>query len=179
MIEILKEVLPYISGLYTLPWIVIGFFLTILIARAIGREKIDRIMKKIGLILLYFFIPVLLFRIFISTNFEAKELEFALIVALVIVLMYLLAYFFARYQIKKQQISGKKESLYMKTLLVNQGRSSAFIGSAMMAFWQFEAGIFMALVGIALFAVIPYLLSYLHKNDQKNSDESKNPLPWF
>jgi competence protein ComGF len=179
MIEILKEVLPYISGLYTLPWILVGFCLTILIAQVIGREKIDGIMKKIGIILLYFFIPVLLFRIFISTTFGTEEIKFSLIVAFIILLMYIIAYVFAKYQIKKQSLTRKKESLYLKTMLVNQGRSSAFIGSAMMAFWELEAGIFMALVGIALFAVIPYLLSHLHKNEQKHDADKKNPLPWF
>lgn len=179
MIELLKAILPYISGLYTLPWIVIGFVLTILIAKVTGREKIDKIMKKVGLILLYFFIPVLLFRIFISTTFGAKEIEFSLIVAFIILFMYVLAYVFAKYQIKKQKLSSKKETLYLKTMLTNQGRSSAFIGSAMMAFWQLEAGIFMALVGIALFAIIPYILSHLHKKERKKIDESKNPLPWF
>jgi len=179
MIEILKAILPYISGLYTLPWIVVGFVLTILIAKVIGREKIDKIMKKIGLILLYFFIPLLLFRIFVSTTFGAKEIEFSLIVAFIILLMYVLAYLFARYQMKKQLFPAEKEALYMKTMLTNQGRSSAFIGSAMMAFWQLEAGIFMALVGIALFAIMPYILSHLHKKERKNTDEAKNPLPWF
>jgi hypothetical protein len=179
MIEILKAILPYISGLYTLPWIVIGFILTILIAKITGREKIDKIMKKIGLILLYFFIPVLLFRIFISTTFGSREIEFSLIVSFIILLMYILAYVYAKYQMKKQHFPAKKESLYFKTMLTNQGRSSAFIGSAMMAFWQLEAGIFMALVGIALFAIMPYLLSHLHKKECKETDESKNPLPWF
>ena len=80
MISILKDILPYISGLYTLPWIIVGFFLTILIAKFTGREKIDKIMKKVGLILLYFFIPVLLFRIFLSTTFGAKQIEFSIIV---------------------------------------------------------------------------------------------------
>lgn len=179
MIGLLKDVLPYISGLYTLPWIVIGFVATILIAKVTGREKIDGIMKKIGLILLYFFIPVLLFRIFISTTFGSKEIEFALIVAGIILVMYLLAYVYAKYQIKKMLLPAKKETLYLKTVLTNQGRSSAFIGSAMMAFWQLEAGIFMAIVGIALFAIIPYLLSHLHKKERKQTVEHKNPLPWF
>ena len=178
MIELLKEVLPYISGLYTLPWIVVGFVLTLLIAKFTGREKIDRIMKKIGLILLYFFIPVLLFRIFVSTTFGSREIEFSIIVAFIILLMYILAYVFAKYQAKKQMLPAKKEMLYLKTMLTNQGRSSAFIGSAMMAFWQLEAGIFMALVGIALFAIMPYILSQLHKKEQNNI-EAKNPLPWF
>lgn len=179
MIELLKAILPYISGLYTLPWIVVGFMLTILIARVTGREKIDRFMKKVGLVLLYFFIPVLLFRIFISTTFGSKEIEFSLIVAFIILLMYLIAYLFAKYKMKKQKLSAKKQTLYLKTMLTNQGRSSAFIGSAMLAFWQLEAGIFMALVGIALFAIMPYILSYLHKKERQNTDETKNPLPWF
>jgi hypothetical protein len=178
MIELLKDVLPYISGLYTLPWIVIGFVLTIIIAKFTGRDKIDKIMKKIGLILLYFFIPVLLFRIFVSTTFGSSEIEFSLMVAFIILLMYILAYLFAKYQAKKQMLPAKKEILYLKTMLTNQGRSSAFIGSAMMAFWQLEAGIFMALVGIALFAIIPYILSHLHKKEQDDT-EAKNPLPWF
>ncbi len=179
MIDILKDILPYISGLYTLPWILVGFILTIIIAKFTGREKIDKIMKKIGLILLYFFIPVLLFRIFISTNFGANEIQFSIIVSLIILVMYVLAYLFAKYQIKKQNLSKNKRNLYLKTVLTNQGRSSAFIGSAMMAFWQLEAGIFMALVGIALFAIIPYILSHMHKKERKDGEESKNPLPWF
>ncbi len=179
MIEILKEILPYISGLYTLPWILIGFILTILIAKITGREKIDKIMKKIGLILLYFFIPVLLFRIFISTTFGSREIEFSIIVSFIILLMYVLSYVYAKYQMKKQRFSAKKQSLYLKTMLTNQGRSSAFIGSVMMGFWQLEAGIFMALVGIALFAIMPYILSHLHKKECKDTDETKNPLPWF
>jgi uncharacterized membrane protein YidH (DUF202 family) len=179
MIDILKDILTYISGLYTLPWIIVGFFLTIIIAKFIGREKIDKIMKKVGLILLYFFIPILLFRIFISTTFGPKEIEFSIIVSLVILAMYIIAYLFARYQIKKQKLSKNKKNLYLKTLLTNQGRSSAFIGSAMIAFWELEAGIFMALVGIALFAIIPYILSHLHKKETKKDEENKNPLPWF
>ncbi len=179
MIDILKDILPYISGLYTLPWIIIGFFLTIIIAKFTGREKIDKIMKKVGLILLYFFIPILLFRIFISTTFDTKAIEFSIIVSLIILAMYILAYLFAKYQIKKQKLSKNKQNLYMKTVLTNQGRSSAFIGSAMMAFWQLEAGIFMALVGIALFAIMPYILSHMHKKERKKDEENKNPLPWF
>ena len=66
MLYILEDILTYISGFYTLPWILIGFIVTILIARVTGREKIDNIMKKIGLILLYFFIPLLIFRVFLD-----------------------------------------------------------------------------------------------------------------
>ena len=41
MIDILKDILPYISGLYTLPWILVGFVITILISRFIGKKKIE------------------------------------------------------------------------------------------------------------------------------------------
>ena len=75
MIDILKDILPYISGLYTLPWIFIGFVVTVLIAKIIGREKIDRIMKKIGVILLYFFIPILIFRIFLNSSHFIESSE--------------------------------------------------------------------------------------------------------
>ena len=133
MIDILNDILPYISGLYTLPWILVGFIVTILIAKVTGREKIDKIMKKIGLIILYFFVPLLIFRIFLNTTFGSKEIEFSLIVSAIIILMYLTAFLYARYQTKKQNITGKKRNLYIKTMLTNQGRSSAFIGGAMLA----------------------------------------------
>ncbi|MEF8848389.1 MAG: hypothetical protein V5A68_04570 [Candidatus Thermoplasmatota archaeon] len=180
MIDILKDILTYISGLYTLPWILIGFIATIIIAQFIGREKIDKIMKKIGLIILYFFIPVLLFRIFLDL-FRLKQINFALVTSLIILLMYLIAYYYAKKTAEKQKLTKSKKDLYLKTMLTNQGRSSAFIGSAMMAYWPVEAGIFMALVGIALFAIIPYILSHLHRkeNKRKKQHEEKNPLPWF
>jgi len=42
------------------------------------------------------------------------------------------------------------------------------------------AAIFMALVGIALFAIIPFILSHMHKKERKKDEGiSKNPLPWF
>ena len=50
MIDILKDILPYISGLFTLPWILVGLIVTVLLSRLINREKIDKTMKKIGLI---------------------------------------------------------------------------------------------------------------------------------
>ena len=172
------QLLPYISGLYTLPWILVGFIVTIIIAKFTGREKIDRIMKKIGLILLYFFIPVLLFRIFLDL-FTMNQIGFVGVITLVIVFMYLVAYMYAKYSGKKQQLSETRQDHFVKTMLTNQGRSSAFIGSAMMAYWPVEAGILMAIVGIGLFAVIPYILSHMHKKMSKKKSMETHALPWF
>ena len=152
MIDILKNILPYISGLYTLPWILIGFVLTIIIAKVTGREKIDKIMKKIGLILLYFFIPVLVFRIFLNTDFGKNEIEFAIVVSIIVFFMYILSFLFARYKAKSWGLKDSNKRLFIKTVLTNQGRSSAFIGGALLASpWKIEAAIYIALVGIALF----------------------------
>ena len=181
MIDILKDILPYISGLYTLPWILVGFVVTILLTVIISREKIDTIMKKIGLILLYFFIPVLVFRIFLNTDFGQKQIEFAFVVSLIIFFMYLLAFIFAQYKAKSWCLKGSKKRLFIKTVLTNQGRSSAFIGGALLASpWKIEAAIYIALVGIALFAIIPYILSYMHKKETKNKEHKQvKALPWF
>lgn len=181
MIDILRDILPYISGLYTLPWILVGFFITILLAKVIGREKIDKIMKKIGQILLYFFIPVLVFRIFLNTDFRENELGFAIVVSVIIFFMYLLAFIFSRYKAKTWNLKGSKKRLFIKTVITNQGRSSAFIGGALLASpWKVEAAIYIALVGIALFAVIPYILAYIHKKETKKKEvEHVEALPWI
>lgn len=182
MIDILKDILPYISGLYTLPWILVGFIVTLLLAKITGRERIDKIMKKIGLILLYFFIPVLVFRIFINTDFGQKQIEFAIVVSVIVFLMYLFAFVFARYKANSWGLKGSKKRLFIKTVLTNQGRSSAFIGGALLTSpWYIEAAIYIALVGVALFAVIPYILSYWHKKEIKDSEkvEHVKALPWF
>ena len=65
MIELLELITKYISGLYTLPWILIGFIITIILSRIYGEERINKLMKNIGLVLLYIFVPLLLFRIFL------------------------------------------------------------------------------------------------------------------
>jgi len=181
MIDILNDILIYISGLYTLPWILVGFIVTIFIAKIIGREKIDKIMKKIGLILLYFFIPILVFRIFLNTDFGQKQIEFAIIVSIIVFFMYLIAFVFARYKANNWNFNDKKKRLFIKTVLTNQGRSSAFIGGALLASpWKVEAAIYIALVGIALFAIIPYILSYMHKKESKKNDiEQVKTLPWY
>ncbi len=182
MIETIETIIYYISGLYTLPWILIGFILTILIAKIIGRKKIDKIMKKIGLIILYFFVPVLIFRIFLNTPFGENEIVFLILTSAIIASMYIIAAVYAKYLIIKQKITKKKSNLFLKTILTNQGRSSAFIGSMMLAIPALKAyaAIFMAIVGIALFAIIPFILSHMHKKERKKEEtKSKNPLPWF
>jgi len=181
MIDILKDILPYISGLYTLPWILVGFIVTILLTKITNREKIDKIMKKIGLILLYFFIPVLVFRIFLNTDFGKKQIEFAIVVSFIVFFMYLLAFIFARFKANSWCLKGPKKRLFIKTVLTNQGRSSAFIGGALLASpWKVEAAIYIALVGIALFAIIPYILSFMHKKETKKIENKQvKALPWF
>ena len=156
MIDILRDILPYISGLYTLPWILVGFVATIILVKITGRVKIDKIMNKIGLILLYFFIPVLVFRIFLNTDFGQKEIEFTIVISGIFFFMYLLAFVFAIYKANSWGLKGSKKRLFIKTVLTNQGRSAAFIGGALLASpWYVEAAIYIALVGIALFAIIP------------------------
>ena len=182
MLDILRDILTYISGLYTLPWILVGFIVTIILAKISGREKIDRIMKKIGLIILYFFIPVLVFRIFLNTDFGQKQIEFAIVVSIIVFFMYVLSYLFASYKAKNWNLNGSKRRLFIKTVLTNQGRSSAFIGGALLTSpWFIEAAIYIALVGVALFAIIPYILSYMHKKESKNVEKDKiiKALPWF
>jgi hypothetical protein len=95
--------------------------------------------------------------------------------------MYLLAYFFSLYKIKKINIKDKQQ--FIKTMLTNQGRSSAFIGGAMLAIssWSIFAAIYMSIGAIFLFAIIPYILSYLHKKDihDSNGKTKINALPWY
>jgi predicted permease len=180
MIDILKSILPYISGLYTLPWILVGLIATVLIAKVIGSEKIDRIMKKIGLILLYFFVPLLLFRIFLRVDFGAEQIAFVIVTIIILIYMYILAYGYAKYQAKKYSLKKSDEQTFIKTVLTNQGRSSAFIGGALLASpWFVEAAIFIALVGIALFFFIPFVLSYMHKKETHKKDKNIKALPWF
>ena len=181
MFEIFDEILPYISGMWTLPWILIGFILTILFSKIVDRSKIDALMKKIGLILLYFFVPVLLFRIFLGMDLGIEQIEFVGIIFATLFLMYVIAYYYAKHNASKMGLKGKTRSHYIKTVLTNQGRSSAFIGSAMLAIPAFRvpAGLYMSLVGIVLFAIIPYILSHMHKKESKASNELSHVLPWF
>ena len=181
MIEILDGVIPYIKGLWTLPWILIGFIITWALSRYFGDEKVDKAMKKIGLVLLYIFVPLLLFRILVGVDFHENEISFTAACFITIGLMYVLAYFFAEYKAKKMDLKLDEKNHYIKTVLVAQGRSSAFVGGAMLAFeaWRVYATLYMIIGAIFLFAIVIQILSYLHKKDMKNSHGSSeiNPLP--
>ena len=180
MIEILKLILPYIQGLWTLPWILIGFGVTLVLSQFINKHKIDNTMKTIGLILLYCFVPVLLFKIFLNQDFGAQELEFAAVSGVIIFFMYLIAYGFSWFKAETRGLTGASRKRFIKTVVTNQGRSAAFIGGALLTSpWSVEAAIFIALVGVALFAIIPYILSYMHKKEAHRSDESIHALPWY
>jgi len=180
MIEFLETVTNYISGLYTLPWILIGFVMTIFLSHICGDKKVDRVMRKIGLVLLYIFVPLLLFRIFLSFDLHESEIAFAILCFVVLSLMYVLAYLFAKVKINKLKIKQNERNDFIKTILTNQGRSSAFVGGAMLAIpeWRVMAAIYMSIGAIFLFAIIPYILSYLHKKDHKKSVKITT-LPWY
>ena len=55
MMEILNGIIPYISGFYTLPWILVGFLVTIGLSKKFGEQKINGVMKKIGSVILFFY----------------------------------------------------------------------------------------------------------------------------
>jgi len=190
MIEILEIIIKYISGLYALPWILIGFISTSALSYIYGEDRINKLMKKIGHILLYIFVPLLLFRIFLNVDFHENEILFAIACFIILSLMYLLAYFFAVHKESKLNLNDKDKKQLIKTTLTNQGRSSAFIGGAMLAIpaWSVLAAIYMSIGAIFLFAIIPYILSYLHHKDSKKPYEKSNIIalprylkifPWY
>lgn len=183
IIDLIKQILPYISGLYTLIWIFIGFFVTYLLSLVIPRERIDTIMKKTGLILLFFFVPLLFFRIFLNTKFGAEQISFSILVFGTIFFMYFIAMIYARHKTRNLDRSDTSRAKIIKTILTNQGRSSAFIGGAMLAIpeWSVEAGLYMALLGIVLFAIIPYILAQYYTKEQKEKDliHPLKTLPWY
>ena len=183
MIEILEGILQYIKGLWTLPWILIGFIITVMLSRFFGEQKINIIMKKIGLILLYFFVPLLLFRIFLGVDFRENEIIFSAVCLAVLSFMYIIAYFFALFKVNKTNLYLEEKRNFIKTVLTSQGRSSAFIGGAMLAIqeWRVPAAIYMSIGAIFLFAFIPYFLSYLHKKNFKETDKNLklHVLPWY
>ncbi len=91
MIALLQSIIPKISGLYTLPWIVVGFIVTNLLAYYHTQDKVNLYLRKVALVLLYVFVPLLVFRIFLDTGIGLYELEFVSIVISSITFMYLLA----------------------------------------------------------------------------------------
>jgi len=183
MIELLKGILPYIQGLWTIPWILIGFIITLLLSHFFGEEKINKLMKKIGLILLYIFVPLLLFKILLGVDFQQNEISFTIACFIILIFMYILAYLFAQYKVKKMDLKGVEKGHYIKTILTNQGRSSAFVGGFMLAIdeWRVFATIYMIIGAIFLFAIIPAILSYLHNKEIKNVEKSSkiHALPWY
>ena len=180
-IDIIQRILPYISGTWTLPWILIGLVGSYILAIPFGQERVDRVMKKIGLVLLFVFIPLLLFRIFINITFGRDELLFAGITFVVLFFMYVLAYILGNIEAKNLELSGMEKRTFIKTVLTNQGRSAAFVGGALLAIegWTVPAGIYIALVGIGLFAIMPYILSVMHREETNNTENDISPLPLF
>ena len=180
MIEFFSQIIDKISGLWTLPWILVGFIVTIIFNHLIGSDIVNKIMKKLGLVLLYFFVPFLLFRIFLGVDLGFEQIEFIIVTILVLIFMYILAYIFAEIKAEKLDLKPKDKHKFIKTVFTNQGRSSAFIGGALLTSpWKVEAAIFIALVGIALFAVVPAILSYMYKKETHKSDEKIHALPWY
>ncbi|MBN2602767.1 MAG: hypothetical protein JXA91_01385, partial [Candidatus Thermoplasmatota archaeon] len=183
MIDIIESVLPYIKGLWTLPWIAVGFLITFELSKFYSEDSVNKVMKKVGLILLYIFVPLLLFRILLSVDFQKNEIVFTVICFFILLLMYLVAYFFAKYLANKHNLIGKSKGDYIKTVLTNQGRSSAFVGGALLAIeeWRVFATIYMIIGAIFLFAIIPYILNHLHKKDIRKSQKSTkiHGLPWY
>jgi len=180
MIDLMKSVIPYISGLYTLPWIVVGFIATIILSRIFSPTKVEAVMKKIANIVLYLFVPPLVFRIFLDTPLSAKEGVFAVVSTFTIGLMYVIAYVYAVSYNKKSDVSETNKTLFTKTMITSQGRSTAFIGGVMLAVpsWGVPAGIFMAVYGIFIFAIVPVILGKLDKQGS-SSNVTKSPLPWI
>jgi len=181
MLEFLDTSIKFISGLNTIPWILIGFVLTVVFSKLFGEEYINKAMRKNALILLFVFVPLLLFRILLNVDFRINEIIFTIACFVIISLMYVLAYFFAMYKSKKMNISGKDKWKYIKTVLTNQGRSSAFVGGMMLIIpeWQVQVLIYMIVGAVFLFAIIPLILSILHKKEIENIKEEKiQALPW-
>lgn len=181
MFGLLNDIIPYISGLWTLPWIAVGFSVTLILSKSYGEGHINNLMKKIGLVLLFVFIPILVFKLFLNIDFREEEMDFVILSCIGITLLYGLAYVFALKNSKKIPLVGEKRIDFIKTVVVNQGRSAAFFGSAILSIEKLEifAAIYLTLLGIFLFAAVPYVLSVIHKKDIASGNEQKNPLPLY
>lgn len=157
-----------------------GFFANIILSKIFGEEKINETMKKIGIGILFIFIPVLQFKLFLNVDFGSEEINFAFIAFANMAFLYLIAYIFAVKKAEKN-LPEKEKNYYLKTVIVNQGRSAAFVGGAILAIeeWAIYAAIYIGLLGIFLFAIVPYVLSSIHKREVMASKKEKNPLPFF
>ncbi|TFG12797.1 hypothetical protein EU537_08210 [Candidatus Thorarchaeota archaeon] len=180
MIDTIEKVIPYISGLWTLPWIVVGFLMTLALSKWLGKDRVDAGMKKVGFLLLFVFIPLLLFRIFLNIGFGSEELRFASLTFVVLTFMYLISYLFGYLEVRKIGLTGVERRTFIKTVLTNQGRSAAFVGGIMLSIqeWRVPAAIYISIVGIGLFAIIPYMLSMMH-NRENQGREKVTTLPGF
>jgi len=181
ILDVLESIIPYISGLYTLPWIVVGFFCNIALGHLFGKERIMAIMKKISLVLLFVFIPILLFKLFLNIDFREEELDFVVFACGVTALLYGIAYLFGSRMSPRVTATKDDQISFLKTIVVNQGRSAAFFGSAILALdaLKIYAAIYITLVGLFLFAIVPYTLSVLHNREVNHAQSEKSPLPLF
>ncbi len=157
-----------------------GFFVNIILSRIFGERRINEIMRKIGIGILFIFIPILQFKLFLNVDFGSEEINFAFISFANMAFLYLIAYVFAIKRITKSYPKEEK-NYYLKTVIVNQGRSAAFVGGAILAIeeWAIFAAIYISLLGIFLFAIVPHVLSSIHKKEVKEDKKGKNPLPFF
>ncbi|MGV9169667.1 MAG: hypothetical protein ACOC38_06995 [Promethearchaeia archaeon] len=180
MIDMIEKVIPYISGLWTLPWIVVGFLMTIALSKWLGEDRVSAGMKKTGMLLLFVFIPLLLFRIFLNIDFGSEELGFTSITFVVLAFMYLVSYLLGHLEAKQIGLTGTEQRKFIKTVVTNQGRSAAFVGGIMLSIekWRVPAAIYISIVGIGLFAIIPYILSIMHTQENQAKQEVTT-LPWF
>ncbi|KAL0213218.1 hypothetical protein RCL1_006844 [Eukaryota sp. TZLM3-RCL] len=146
-------IIKYLSGLYALPWLVFGFFINLALTKCCSIDKIRRFMKVFGNVLLYFLIPLLIFRLFLSVDFDAYAVIFSVISALTIGSMYLISYLYAYYTSKSLKMARKEAEEYIKSVFTNQG---ALLG---IEEWSFYAAIYLAIFGIFLFVLTPFVLS--------------------
>ncbi|KAL0248021.1 hypothetical protein GEMRC1_003260 [Eukaryota sp. GEM-RC1] len=146
------RIVPYISGLWALPWIVLGFFVNHFLVKTFTADSVGRRMKLFGRILLFVFIPLLIFRLFLNVEFGLSELSFSVISMLVTSILYTVSYILSSKQSNKLSLSTSDSSLFIKSCFTNQGRSSAFIGGALLAVepWSIPAALFIALYGVFL-----------------------------
>lgn len=178
MIEFFETALIYFSGLWALLWILIGFLVTNLLSKIFGYGKIDQILRKVGLVILFLFVPLLVFRIFLDIDFGEKELLFSLISFLILSFMYLFALLLAKKKVQKDKLLFNSQRNFILTIITNQGRSSAFVGGAMLAVssWQVPAAIYINISAIFIFAIIPFILSRKTRAFKANKIKA---LPWY